>query len=59
MKADMTAELANVEAVFGPVDAKKVVADEFGFITEKMTEAAYLEKAAKFDNILGMIRVRF
>ena len=50
---------AKVQSVFGNVDAKVVTDGEFGFITDKMTEASYLEKAAEFDNILGMIRVRF
>lgn len=59
MKADMEAVMADVEAAFGPVEAKQVVDGEFGFITEKMAEISYLEKAAKFENILGMIRVRF
>lgn len=50
---------AKVQSVFGNVDAKVVTDGEFGFITDKMTEASYLEKEAEFDNILGMIRVRF
>lgn len=34
------------------------VADgECGFVTEEMSEAAYREKAAKFGDILSMIRV--
>lgn len=61
MKGSFTESLDKVEAVFGTIDAKVLaqVSGEFGFITEKMTEAEYLEKAARFDNILGMIRVRF
>ena len=61
MKGSFTESLDKVEAVFGNIDAKVLaqVSGEFGFITEKMTEAQYLEKAARFDNILGMIRVRF
>ncbi|NCC44129.1 MAG: homoserine dehydrogenase [Clostridia bacterium] len=61
MKGSFTENLAIVQEVFGPVDAKVLaeVSGEFGFITEKMTEAEYLEKASKFDNVLGMIRVRF
>ena len=61
MSGSFTESLTKVREVFGSVDAKVLadVSGEFGFITEKMTEAEYLEKAEKFDNILGMIRVRF
>lgn len=61
MSGSFTESLTKVKEVFGSVDAKVLadVSGEFGFITEKMTEAEYLEKAEKFDNILGMIRVRF
>ena len=31
--------------------------DEIGFVTEKMTEAAYKECAAKLNGIISMIRV--
>ena len=34
-----------------------VAKGECGFVTEEMTEAAYRERAAKFDNVLSMIRV--
>lgn len=61
MAGSYTENLAKVEEVFGPVDSKVLaeVNGEFGFITGKMTEAEYQEKAAKFKEILGMIRVRF
>lgn len=61
MGGSYTENLAKVEEVFGPVDAKVLaeVSGEFGFITGKMTEAEYQEKAAKFEDIRGMIRVRF
>jgi homoserine dehydrogenase len=61
MQGGYTENLQKVKEVFGTIDSKVLaeVGGEFGFITEKMTEAEYLEKAAKFDNILGMIRVRF
>lgn len=50
---------AAVKAAFGDVEIVKVdgVTGEIGFVTEKMTEAAYEEKAAKLDGILQMIRV--
>lgn len=61
MKGSCQEKLTKAEAVFGTVDARELaeVDGEFGFITEKMTEAEYQEKAEKLDDILGMIRVRF
>ena len=61
MKGSYTESLAKVEEVFGTIDAKVVaeVGKEFGFITSKMQEEEYRAKAAQFDNIIGMIRVRF
>ena len=61
MKGSYTESLAKVEEVFGTIDAKVVaeVGKEFGFITSKMKEEEYRAKAAQFDNIIGMIRVRF
>ena len=61
MKGSCAEKLAKAEEVFGAVDAKELadVEGEFGFITEKMTETKYHEKAEKLDDILGMIRVRF
>ena len=60
MKGSFTENLDKVESVFGEIDAKVLarVNGEFGFITGKMTEAEYQEKAARFENIVGMIRVR-
>ena len=58
MKGDAL-EKENLEKVFGPI---KVIGagleGEFGFVTEKMSEASYQERAAKVDGIIGMIRVR-
>ncbi len=59
MSGKLEENLEKVESVFGNVDAKAVVDGEFGFITENMMEEEYLQKAAAFDNVLGMIRVRF
>ena len=61
MKGSCAEKLAKAEEVFGAVDAKELadVEGEFGFITEKMTETEYHEKAEKLDDILGMIGVRF
>ncbi len=52
------ADQAQIQDVFGEVELFEGVADgECGFVTEEMSEAAYREKAAKFGNILSMIRV--
>ncbi|MCI5510388.1 MAG: homoserine dehydrogenase [Oliverpabstia sp.] len=61
MGGSYTENLPKVEEVFGQVDSKVLaeVNGEFAFITGKMTEAEYQEKAAKLDDIRGMIRVRF
>ena len=56
MKGSYTESLAKVEEVFGTIDAKVVA--EVG-ITAKMKEEEYRANAAQFDNIIGMIRVRF
>ena len=61
MGGSYTENLPKVEEVFGQVDSKVLaeVNGEFAFITGKMTEVEYQEKAAKLDDIRGMIRVRF
>lgn len=61
MKGTLVDNLCRVEKVFGKVQALSVpeLADEFAFITEKMTEGSYKEKTSQCDNILSMIRVRF
>ena len=49
-----------IESIFGPVrlvvlpDAE----EEFGFLTGRMTERTYEECAAKFPNIIHMIRMQ-
>ena len=51
--------LAEVEKVFGPV--QKVTVDgldnEFGVVTEVMTEGDYLARSSQIDGILHMIRI--
>lgn len=51
--------LSKIEAAFGKVEvtALEDVKDEFGFMTQVMTEKQYHEVAGKFDSILSMIRV--
>ncbi len=56
VRANTSAEEA--KAVFGDVCVMDdVAAGEIGFVTEKMTEAAYAECAAKLNGIISMIRV--
>ena len=53
-----TASADEAKAAFGEVLVMNdVVAGEIGFVTEKMTEAAYKKCAAKLDGIISMIRV--
>lgn len=54
-----TADKAAVEAVFGTVEyvAAEGVTGELGFITESISGSDYVQKAAKLDGILQMIRV--
>ncbi len=55
--ADLKAQL---ETAFGPITVVTLgdKNDEFGFVTEEMTEGAYEAKAAKFSQIRQMIRVK-
>lgn len=49
---------ARIRDIFGEVEMFSDVVDgECGFVTEEMTEAEYRNRAAKFGNILTMIRV--
>lgn len=47
-----------ISNTFGTVDFVDIeeLADEIGFVTETMSEAAYEEKAAKLSSVLQMIR---
>lgn len=52
------ASVEEAKAVFGDVQVMDDVADgEIGFVTERMSEAAYQEKAEKLSGIISMIRV--
>ena len=55
--ADLKAQL---EAAFGPITVVTLgdKNDEFGFVTEEMSEGVYEQKAAKFPQICQMIRVK-
>ena len=53
-----SAAVEEAKAAFGEILVMNDVADgEIGFVTEKMTEAAYKECAAKLNGIISMIRV--
>ena len=51
--------LAEAEKVFGPVQIVTVdgLNDEFGVVTEVMTERDYLERSSQIEGILHMIRI--
>lgn len=53
------AEESKVKEIFGNIAFIKIkeAADETAFVTEKMSEEAYLEKAEKLGGVLQMIRV--
>lgn len=59
ISGDFETDIDKVENVFGKVSPVCVAElnDEFGFVTEKMSEAEYKEKAAKFGDIINMIRI--
>lgn len=53
-----SASAEEAKAVFGNIQViDDVAAGEVGFVTEKMSEAAYQEKAANLSGIISMIRV--
>lgn len=60
MKGNAEESKVSLEAVFGKVEVVTLAdkPEEFGFVTEVMSEGAYEEKAAKFPQICQMIRVK-
>ncbi len=60
MKGNAEELKASLEAVFGKVEVVTLSdkPEEFGFVTEVMSEGAYEERAAKFPQICQMIRVK-
>lgn len=53
------ADAGQLEKVFGAVEVVQAgLDDEYGFVTEEMTEDAYQGCAAQTEGILGMIRIR-
>ena len=51
--------MGEIERVFGPVQKVTVdeLNDEFGIVTEVMTEGEYRKKASQIDGLLHMIRI--
>lgn len=51
--------MAEIESIFGSVRKVTVdeLDDEFGIVTEVMTEGEYRKKASQIDGILHMIRI--
>lgn len=60
VKGNPETELANAEAVFGPIQPVILpdVSGEFGFTTERMSEAEYEEKAKRYGKVINRIRLR-
>lgn len=59
MKGKAEDRKQEIEAAFGPVQVVNVTElnDEFGFVTDMMTEREYQKNAEKFADIIHMIRV--
>ncbi len=59
MEGTLSEKKAEVEAVFGTIQAveSEKVSGEFAFLTEKMTEKEYEERASKLEGIKNRIRV--
>lgn len=60
VSGSLAGDISNVQEVFGKIEPISIpgVGNEFGFVTEEMSEHEYKEKAAKTDNIISMIRAR-
>lgn len=53
------AQASQVERIFGKIQTVQAgLEDEFGFVTDVMTEQEYAEKAAQTEGIRGMLRIR-
>ncbi len=53
------ADSSEAEKAFGKIEVVDAgLAQEYGFVTECMTEAEYEERASKLENVLGMLRIR-
>ncbi|MCI8317550.1 MAG: homoserine dehydrogenase [Lachnospiraceae bacterium] len=53
------ADSSAAEKAFGKIEVVDAgLAQEYGFVTECMTEAEYEDRASKMENVLGMLRIR-
>ena len=53
------ADSSEAEKAFGKIEVVDAgLAQEYGFVTECMTEAEYEDRASKMENVLGMLRIR-
>ena len=61
VSGSLAGDISSVQEVFGKIEPISIpgVGNEFGFVTEEMSEREYREKAAKIDSIISMIRARF
>ncbi len=60
VSGSLAGDISSVQEVFGKIEPISIpgVGNEFGFVTEEMSEREYKEKASKIDNIISMIRAR-
>lgn len=58
VKGSLTGDISEVEAVFGKVETVSLpdAPDEFAFVTQKMSEASFKEKAEKLGTVISRIR---
>ena len=58
VKGSLTGDIGEVEAVFGKVETVSLpdAPDEFAFVTQKMSEASFKEKAEKLGTVISRIR---
>lgn len=58
VKGSLTGDISEVEAVFGEVETVSLpdAPDEFAFVTQKMSESSFKEKAEKLGTVISRIR---
>ncbi len=58
VKGSLTGDISEVEAVFGKVETVSLpdAPDEFAFVTQKMSESSFKEKAEKLGTVISRIR---
>lgn len=60
-KGSLTGDISRVEEIFGEVEAVSLpdAPDEFGFVTEKMSESEFAKKAEELGTVISRIRAWF